>query len=97
MENQVSNKKLIPKGKYCYKKIKGKDKKLCVYWRRVALRNIKENGYCVYLNVGDYEINVQNDKMVPVGCRSNKLGIIRKKGELLSRLWNQEKECNFNM
>jgi len=47
--------KIIPKGLYCHDE---KDmNKICPYWRKREGYDEQENGYCNYLNKGDYEIN----------------------------------------
>ena len=50
------DKKLIPKGLYCYTYIKGK-KIVCPYWSIIKERPKQFNGYCSYLETGDLELS----------------------------------------
>jgi hypothetical protein len=51
----------IPNGDYCYEIISidketGKiNIKTCPYWHRAHNRRYQENGYCSFLNIGDWE------------------------------------------
>jgi hypothetical protein len=59
------DKRLIPKGYYCYRKllqIKGTNPPefkmvgVCPYWSIKTDKPIQSNGYCAYLERGDWEI-----------------------------------------
>lgn len=41
----------IPKGVYCYD-----ENGICPYWKKCADRPEQENGYCEYLEQGDWEM-----------------------------------------
>jgi hypothetical protein len=51
----------IPKGGYCYNVIKfekGKIKiKLCPYWRKIENKPEQADGYCIFLEKGDFQEN----------------------------------------
>lgn len=52
--------KAIPEGMYCYTPapegfIDGRLKiTLCPFWRRIPTRHLQENGYCLYMQKGDW-------------------------------------------
>lgn len=83
---------LIPVGPYCYDKY-GR----CPYWRhRSTVDKVEvgdqDYGYCLFLELGDVEINKQER-------RSDQTGNISSADELglpLSLLWDQCKECGIN-
>jgi len=51
------DKKLIPKGLYCYTFKNGK-RAVCPYWSTDKVHTIyQENGYCEYLGKGDWDLN----------------------------------------
>lgn len=47
---------IIPDGMYCYTRKNGK-RYICPYWSSIPERQYQENGYCSYLEKGDYELN----------------------------------------
>ena len=51
---------LIPEGLYCYKPIKSHTGWLevttCPYWSRDEERDDQENGYCSFMEKGDWEM-----------------------------------------
>ena len=96
------DKKLIPKNEfYCYKRlqrINGKFKVigLCPYWRQKENRRKQENGFCLYLGKGDWEINEErgNQKWYD---QNGKVHITKPHVLPSSLLWDQCKECDQNL
>lgn len=85
---------VIPKGPYCYD-----DKGLCPYWSEDLSRHEQENGYCSYLERGDWEMN--DDKKwrvayVKDGEANHELQSGHDLGIPMSLLWDQCKECGIN-
>ena len=82
------DKRLIPKGPYCYDEYG-----LCPYWN---IRNDKPhqyNGYCKYLEKGDWELN-QDSYFI-----EEYTGEIKKGRDMpfpVSNIWDQIKECGIN-
>ena len=97
------NKKLIPKGMYCYSgsaSPASKSFKLCPYWRRKDERREQEDGYCEYLGKGDHEIN-REEQIVRVGYRQKdgsykyeKINYGPDNPSFMSLLWDQCKDVN---
>jgi hypothetical protein len=84
----MKNISVIPKGCYCYDK-----QGVCPYWSTNPTKHYQENGYCAFLERGDWEMN--NDvKWVTLGedikHSANEIGIP------MSLLWDQCKECGIN-
>ena len=46
----MKNEKLIPKGPYCL----GTNGYLCPFWKTIDSKPYQLNGYCEYLDVGDW-------------------------------------------
>jgi len=84
------DKKLIPKGVYCYD-----EKGVCPYWSLRKDKPYQFNGYCSYLEKGDWELN---KKYVMRGVWTNNKGeVVEGPKEFpLSLLWDQCKECGIN-
>lgn len=85
------DKSIIPDGMYCYERLMLKEDGdyevigLCSYW---SFRNDKhhhENGYCKYLEKGDWEIN-QEETWTDVETKEKMKG-------MFSLIWDQVKEC----
>jgi hypothetical protein len=76
----------IPKGPYCYAFLRFEDGKVCTkccpYWSKREDKPYQENGYCSYLEKGDWEVEIPDDfpNNFPVSC--------------LSLLWDQVKDPN---
>lgn len=49
MKTKSEMEKHIPNGIYCYDK-----NGLCPYWRKRTDKHDQENGFCFYLNTGDW-------------------------------------------
>lgn len=85
---------VIPVGYYCYD-----DNGACPYWSRDPNHHEMENGYCKFLEKGDWEMNIekkwrityQGGKKVTDG----KLESAEELGMYMSVLWDQVKECNI--
>jgi len=45
----------IPKGFYCYTRLKNGKLKICPYWSKNNSKPKQNNGYCAYLEKGDWE------------------------------------------
>lgn len=89
------DKSLIPQGCYCYTRLENGKLKLCPYWSIRKDRPEQENGYCSYLQKGDWDINLEAEmKDVKTGK------IVKKKGEdapfPIGLLWDMCKECGIN-
>ena len=53
---------LIPKGSYCYTPLTGlvdgrMKIKLCPFWKLIKDRRYQENGYCLFMQKGDWGDN----------------------------------------
>jgi len=75
----VMNSDRIPKGCYCYD-----ENGLCPFWRLDENQPYQRNGYCEYLQRGDWEAEIPDD--FPDGFPLS----------ALSLLWDQVKECGVN-
>ena len=88
------DKRLIPYGDYCYS-----DKGKCPYW---AIRKGKpkmNNGYCSFIEKGDWEINAERimvvNKKVKGKWKEVDRGTGDKLGMIIGLLWDQCKECGI--
>ena len=84
----------IPKGFYCYT-FKDNKRIPCPYWVRMNDRPEQENGYCTYLEKGDWQINIEAE------LKDAKTGrTVKRKGEPapfpIALLWDMCKECGEN-
>jgi hypothetical protein len=92
MEKDTS---VIPKGPYCYD-----ENGVCPYWSLNAYHHEQENGYCAYLERGDWEMN--DDKKWRQTRKNGEkvedaeLQSAQEIGIPMSLLWDQCKECNIN-
>jgi len=91
MEKDTSK---IPTGSYCYTRLKDGTIKACPYWSLRMDKLKQENGYCAYLEKGDWDINLDAELTdVKTGKR------IKKQGENalfpISLLWDMCKECGI--
>ena len=97
MGQRRNKKDLIPKGMYCYTRLKNGKIKVCPYWK---LRNNKPeqiNGYCSFLKRGDWQLTKERYEKNPywINCKTGKKTKM-KKGFPLSFLWDMVKECGIN-
>lgn len=74
---------VIPKGIYCYGVQDGKRVR-CPYWSLRDDQPEQHNGYCSFLERGDWEVKIPPDfpPHFPTSC--------------LSLLWDAVKECGIN-
>jgi len=80
---------MIPKGYYCYD-----ENGTCPYWRKDIEHDLyQENGYCEFLQKGDYELNRE---MVLRDTKTGKQKIAADIGIKASLLWDKVKECGKN-
>ena len=102
------NEELIPKGLYCYtghEEVEGDPDALkvigiCPYWSCAQDKPEHENGYCAYLEKGDWDINAEAE-VTCHRCKDGKVieAITYPKGEApfpMGLLWDQIKECGIN-
>lgn len=80
----------IPRGFYCYD-----DKGNCPYWSLDSSHEYQENGYCAYLDKGDWDINKEKLWMTGRGSDAprEEWKTAEQLGEKLSLLWDRVKEC----
>lgn len=80
----------IPKGMYCYEIINGK-RYICPFWDKNENYSEQHNGYCHYLQKGDWDINAETD------FYNYKTGEkVEMSGFPFGLLWDQVKECGIN-
>jgi len=88
---------LIPKGIYCHES--GSLTKICPYWSIDNTKPEQANGYCAYLEKGDWDFNIEAE-IVQIDPKTKEETIFSKKGEVpdmpWSLLWDQCKECGIN-
>ena len=93
----------IPWGLYCYDWRRGK-RKYCPYHSIDESREYQENGYCSYLEMGDWEIGQDEDVTVTSVVRDHQDNEVSRhvrvvKGKDLdfsmTLLWDSCKECNI--
>lgn len=89
------NKKLIPKGMYCYTYNKNGERKICPYHATISCLPHQLNGYCLFLKISDFELSQErNEKAV---WRTGDGKIVKEKRFLpLGLLWDMCKECDIN-
>ncbi len=101
----MKNKALIPQGYYCYSTLKplkkGRFKMIgiCPYWSIKKNRSKQENGYCSYLDKGDYEINREKHVILCTTFKNGKEQTSKIKcgpdnPSFMSLLWDMCKMCN---
>jgi len=106
------NKKLIPKNTYyCYdhlkvtKKSRYKTIGICPYWSINKKYPKQNNGYCAYLEKGDWDINAEKrwTNIYYVDKKKKKHKKTKKRyvsayeiGFPMSLIWDQVKECGIN-
>lgn len=86
---------VIPKGPYCYD-----ENGICPYWSLNAYYSEQENGYCAFLDKGDWELNTEKKwRITYKDGKSIPDAELQSGSELglpLSLLWDQCKECGIN-
>jgi len=78
---------LIPDGIYCYD---GKGN--CPYWDKETDKPEQWNGYCWFMEKGDWE---NNDEMILTDVATGKEESPKEMGIPCSLLWDQCKECGI--
>lgn len=86
---------VIPKGLYCYDKNGD-----CPYWSLNVYHEPQYNGYCAFMEKGDWDLNKEKSwrvmykdgKIIP----DAELQSGEELGIPLSLLWDQCKECGIN-
>lgn len=89
------DKRRIPKGYYCYSGY-GTTKRICPYWSIRRGKPRQANGYCAYLEKGDWDLNKEYHKRGR--WKDGKTGkFIESPKRLLplSLLWDQVKACDI--
>lgn len=89
------DKRLIPYGNYCYS-----DKGKCPYWSIRKGKPKMRNGYCAFLEKGDWDINAEKVWIVNERIKKGKYkevakGTAEELGIEGSWLWDQVKECRI--
>jgi hypothetical protein len=89
---------LIPDGFYCYTRVKDKYV-ACPFYSKKSERHHQENGYCSYLEKGDWDINESYPSLLEIQQRQEdgtmkNVMIPREKFFPLSLLWDGVKECS---
>jgi len=80
--------KHIPQGMYCYEK-----EKVCPFWDRNDRLPKEENGYCHYLQQGDWDANEEGGVVVNLHTDERKdVSYLPFSG----MLWDKVKECTIN-
>jgi len=92
------NKKLIPKGYYCYEYV-GKKIVNCPFWSIDENKPRQQNGHCGYLKKGDWNLNKEKIWRIVNKNTGKVMGKFKSAVEIglpLSTLWDQTKMCNIN-
>lgn len=86
------DKSLIPKGYYCYD-----EKGICPYWSLNKNKPYQQNGYCSFLEKGDWNINKEIKwKEILKDGKKTKAKAAKEIGFPMSVLWDKCKECDIN-
>jgi hypothetical protein len=97
-KNMKKLKKLIPKGYYCYSVKNGKTIP-CPYWSIDKKHSKQNNGYCAYLEKGDWDINKESRwrevKYVNGKKKKGKTSTAEEIGIPMSLLWDMCKDCGI--
>ncbi len=74
--SETKDTSVIPKGVYCYNK-----DGVCPYWSLREDKPHRRNGYCSFLEQGDWEVDIPNlpEELAPT----------------MSLLWDKVKECDI--
>ncbi len=93
------NRKLIPKGLYCYHvdKVSRNGFRIpCPYWKLDTIHTDKqENGYCEYLKKSDWDINEEYGDVEWIKSTGEK-HVTYPHEFPMSLLWDQCKMCGIN-
>lgn len=93
------DKNKIPKGLYCYSRDKNGKIQPCPYWSSRNDKSEQENGYCAFLEKGDWDLNLEAE-VEQINPKTGERTIISMKGEEtpipMSLLWDMVKECGIN-
>lgn len=95
------DKTLIPFGDYCYTIKNGKQIN-CPYWSLREDKPEQANGYCSFLEKGDWELNPINNKQIKIIRSADPEKIGKSVTEVLGEDWptsllfDQIKECGEN-
>ena len=81
----MKDKSLIPKGIYCYD-----ENGRCPYWSMDENRPEQENGYCSFLEKGDWDFNNESEAV------NVATGEIVEIPFPVGLLWDSVKECDIN-
>jgi hypothetical protein len=106
IKKDMKNKKLIPKGLYCYSGNYKTGRIICPYWGLDPTpgRDKQENGYCSYLGKSDWDLNEEKhdiEESISQEDGTYKTTIYtnitnHEFGCNDSLLWDQCKECDIN-
>ena len=84
----------IPKGCYCHES--GNRSKVCPYWSIDPTKPEQENGYCSFLEKGDWEINEEIGDVEWTNSKTGDKTITKAHDIPMGLLWDQCKECGEN-
>ena len=86
---------LIPHGPYCYSESRGRGR--CPYWELREDKPSQMNGYCHFLEKGDWELH-QDSEFTTHNPTTKELIIVKGRDVPfpVSLLWDQVKECGIN-
>lgn len=95
MEKDIS---VIPRGDYCYSIVGHNGVKMqvkyCPYWSLSKEHEAQNNGYCSFLEKGDWELN--KEKVWGSASNAKNFQSAEKIGLPMSLLWDAVKECGIN-
>ncbi|MFA7101237.1 MAG: hypothetical protein WC196_05855 [Bacilli bacterium] len=92
----MKDKTMIPKGFYCYSVIDG-ERVQCPYWSRLKDGLYQEDGYCSFLEQGDWDINEKAGMLTGWRSDGKPLPPVSAHEIKMSLLWDECKECDVNM
>lgn len=99
-EDMFNNpKNYIPKGVYCHGKTRND---ICPFWDIDETKSEQENGYCHYLQKGDWDLNPEYNAESKITYSKDSEDVGKSITELFgehfpsSLLWDQCKECDIN-
>jgi len=85
---EIKDRSKIPYGSYCYDK-----NGICPYWSINSDFPEQYNGYCAFLEKGDWDLNRERewiDVKTKIKLTADEIGLP------MSLLWDQVKECGVN-
>lgn len=84
----------IPKGQYCYSRLKNGKLQICPYWSQRLEKPYQQNGYCSFLKKGDWDINLEAEM---ADVKTGK--VVKQRGTQpdfpIGLLWDMCKECGI--